>query len=132
MDETAFVKVLGNSPIIKLLDFLIMERGLWDYSIRELSRNTGISWQTIDKLIEGFLKAGIVKKTRRVATADMYMLNEENPISQSLIGLDNMLSRIQAEGGDIKVEMVSSENGMAIVMNGKEDVRETMRELCKC
>jgi hypothetical protein len=132
MDETAFVKVLGNSPIIRLLDFLIMERGLWDYSIRELSQNTGISWQTVDKLIEGFLKTGIVKNTRKVATADMYMLNEENTFSQILIGLDNMLSKAQVEGKNIKVEMVSSEDAMALVMNGKEDARETMKELCEC
>lgn len=131
MEETAFVKILGSSPIVKLLDFLILERGLFDYSISELSENTGISWVTVDKLIQKFVKTGIVKETRKVATAKMYMLNEENPIVQALIGIYNMLSRIMLEGKDIKVETIISEKSMAVVMNGKEDAMEAIKALCK-
>jgi DNA-binding transcriptional ArsR family regulator len=131
MNETAFVRVFGKSPIIKLLDFLILERGLFDYSISELSENTGISWVTADKLIKSFVKTGIVKKTRKVGTADMYALNEENPITQALIGVYNMLSKIMIEGEGIRVETIISEKAMAVVLNGKEDVRETIRELYK-
>ena len=131
MEKTAFVQILGKSPLIKLLDFLILERGLWDYSISEISENTGIAWATVDKLVEGFVKEGIVKETRKVATAKMYMLNEGSPIAQALIGIYNMLSRIMIEGGDIKVQTLVSEKTVALVMNGKEDVKESIKELCK-
>ena len=127
MNETAFVKVFGRSPLIRLLDFLILERGLFDYSISELSENTGISWITVEKLLKAFTKRGIVKKTRRVAKAEMYVLDEENPVVQALIGMYNMLSRIMADSGKIMVETLSSEKAMAVVMNGKEAIKA----LCK-
>ncbi|MBL7206171.1 MAG: hypothetical protein ISS36_01065 [Candidatus Aenigmarchaeota archaeon] len=130
MNETVFVQVFGKSPIIKLLDFLIVERGLFDYSISELSENANISWVTVDKLIKDFIKIGTVKRTRKVGTADMYMLDEENPIAQALIGMYNILSKIMIEGGNIKVETLVSKNAMALVMNGKEDVKEALKELC--
>lgn len=130
MNETAFVKVFGRSPLIRLLDFLILERGLFDYSISELSENTGVSWITVEKLLKGLTKNGMVKNTRRVAKAEMYMLDEENPLVQALIGMYNMLSRIMTENGKIMVETLSSEKAMAVVMNGK-DGREAIKALCK-
>ncbi len=130
MNETAFVRVLGRSPIIRLLDFLILERGLFDYSISEISENTGVSWITVGKLLKSLARNGIVKKTRRVAKAEMYVLDEENPVVQVLIGIYNMLSRIMAGSGKIMVETLSSEKAMAVVLNGK-DGREAIKALCK-
>lgn len=88
----AFIRVFGNSPMIKLLDFLLAERGLYDYSIAEISENSNVSLVITKKLILYLTKIGIVKKTRKVGKAEMFALNEENPLTQRIISIDKEIS----------------------------------------
>ena len=92
MEESAFRRVFGNSPLIRVMDFLLEEGRTFDYSLTEIARNSGIAWSTLHEIFPKLEKLGIVKKTRRIAQAKLYKLNEENPIVQELIELDNKIS----------------------------------------
>lgn len=86
-NETVFVEVFGNNPIIKVLDFLITFQ-LFDYSLTEIAKNSGVSYSTLQTFWDKLVKNNIVIKTRRVGKSDLYKLNVKNPAIKQLIKLD--------------------------------------------
>lgn len=92
MEKSAFRRVFGNSPLIRVLDFLLEEGRAFDYSLTEIAKNSGVAWSTLHEIFPRLERLGFVKETRRIAQAKMYKLNEENPIVQELIELDKKIS----------------------------------------
>ncbi len=86
-NETIFVEVFGNNPIIKVLDFLITFQ-LFDYPLTEIAKNAGVSYSTLQTFWDKLVKNNIVIKTRRVGKSDLYKLNINNPAIKQLIKLD--------------------------------------------
>ncbi len=91
-NETIFVEVFGNNPIIKVLDFLITFQ-LFDYPLTEIAKNSGVSYSTLQTFWEKLERNNIVIKTRRVGKSDLYKLNTKNPAVKQLIKLDWNLIR---------------------------------------
>ena len=85
--ESVFIQVFGNSPIMKVLDFL-MDFQAFDYPLTEIAKNSGVSYSTLQTFFEKLVENKIVIKTRRVGKSDLYKLNTENPAVQQLIKLD--------------------------------------------
>ena len=85
--ETVFMEVFGNSPLIKVLDFLINYQ-LFDYPLTEIAKNSGVSYSTLQTFWGKIEKNRIVAKTRRVGKSDLYKLNTDNPAVKQLIKLD--------------------------------------------
>jgi len=92
MEKSAFRMVFGDSPLVKVLDFLLAERGLYDYTLSDICENSGVSWTTLHRIFPRLVKLGIVEQTRSIANAKLYRLNEKNPIVRELIGMDNKIS----------------------------------------
>ena len=65
-DISAFVMAFGEAPTVKIMDFLIAERGLYDFTLTEIAENSGVSWATLHKVFPMFEKFGIVRETRRI------------------------------------------------------------------
>ena len=86
-NETVFIEVFGNNPIIKVLDFLITFQ-LFDYPLTEIARNSGVSYSTLQTFWDKLEKNRIVVKTRRVGKSDLFKLNTANPAIKQLIKLD--------------------------------------------
>jgi predicted DNA-binding protein YlxM (UPF0122 family) len=86
-NETIFIEVFGNNPIIKVLDFLITYQ-LFDYSLTEIAKNSGVSYSTLQTFWDKLEKNNIVIKTRRIGKSDLYKLNTNNPAIKQLIKLD--------------------------------------------
>lgn len=86
-DETVFVEVFGNNPIIKVIDFLITFQ-LFDYPLTEIAKNSGVSYSTLQTFWDKLESNNVVVKTRRVGKSDLYKLNTENPAIKQLIKLD--------------------------------------------
>lgn len=91
-NNSIFVEIFGNSPIIKALDFLITFAD-FDYSLTEIAKNSGISYSTMQTFWYKLEKNNIVTKTRRVGKSDMYQLNTNNPAVKELIKLDWKLTK---------------------------------------
>ena len=107
IEKSAFRRIFGDSPMIKVVDFLLAERGLYDYTLSEISENSGVSWTTLHRIFPKLVKMSIVEKTRQIANAKLYRVNEKNPLVQELIRADNKISDyfIQKELESQKTEL---------------------------
>ena len=91
-DQSLFIEFLGDTPVIRVLDFLLTERGL-DFSLTDLAAQSGIGRTTLYRIWNHLLKHKIVVPTRVVGKAKLYTLHTANPTIQKLIELDNLLVR---------------------------------------
>ena len=83
-EKTIFVKTLGDTPIIRVLDFLIEGRDL-DYSLTDIAENSNIGWTTLHRIWNDLEKNQVVKHTRMIGKAKLYRLNKENLAIKQLI-----------------------------------------------
>src|SRR3989344_3326240 len=81
--ETLFTKAIGNTPKIKVLEFLIEGREL-DYSISDIAEGAGIGRTTLFRIWNDFVEVGIVKHTRDIGNAKLYKLNIANPFVRKI------------------------------------------------
>ena len=96
-NETAFIEIFGNTPIMRVLDFL-MSFQAFDYPLTEIAKNSGVGYSTLQAFWPKLEKNGIVIKTRRVGKSDLYKLNTKNPAVQQLIKLDwNLIKGTEQE-----------------------------------
>ena len=86
MEKTMFLSVIGDSPVTRVLDFLITGRGL-DYSLSDIARNSAIGWTTLHRIWPGFEKNQLVTRTRIIGKAKLYKLNQQNPVAKELVRL---------------------------------------------
>ncbi|MEK6891059.1 MAG: helix-turn-helix domain-containing protein [Nanoarchaeota archaeon] len=94
-NETIFIGVFGNNPIMKVLDFLITYQ-LFDYPLTEIAKNSRVSYSTLQTFWSNLERNKIVVKTRRVGKSDLYKLNTKNPAVQQLIKLDwNLMKGVE-------------------------------------
>src|SRR3989339_1696124 len=90
LSETKFTKVLGDSPKIKVLEFLIEGREL-DYSLSDIAEGSGIGRTTLFRIWDDFKNLKLVKPTRTIGNAKLFRLNLENPFVKKLIELFDSL-----------------------------------------
>ena len=89
-ETTIFREALGDSPVIRVLDFLIEGRGL-DYSLTDIAENANIGWTTLHRIWDNLEKLNLITPTRKIGRAKLYKLNEENPAVERLIKLYDTL-----------------------------------------
>lgn len=89
-ETTIFREALGDSPVIRVLDFLIEGRGL-DYSLSDIAENSNIGWTTIHRIWNKLVELRIVMPTREIGRAKLFKLNEGNPAVKELIRLYDTL-----------------------------------------
>ena len=88
--ETIFTKAVGNTPKIKVLEFLIEGREL-DYSISDIAEGAGIGRTTLFRIWNDFIELGIVKNTRNIGNAKLYKLNMSNAFVKKMVDLFDTL-----------------------------------------
>ena len=72
-----------NSASAKMLDILSQNQAA-DYSLTELSRLAGVSYRTAQRIFPTLIEHDLVKKTRSIGRADLYMINLDNPKMHAL------------------------------------------------
>ena len=77
--KTVFLEIFGDSPILRVLDFLIVNED-FDYSMTDIASLSGVGYSTLKLFWERLESEGIVVKTRIVGKAKMYKLNTANPV----------------------------------------------------
>lgn len=96
-NESVFIEIFGNNPIMKVLDFL-MTFQLFDYPLTEIAKNSGVGYSTLQTFWNNLEKNNIVIKTRRVGKSDLYKLNTNNPAVKQLLKLDwNLIKGTEQE-----------------------------------
>ena len=89
-DKSLFVEFMGDSPMIKVMDYLITEREL-DFSITDMAENAGIGRATLYRLWNDLIKNEIILHTRDVGKAKLFKLNTKNTKIKKLIEIYDML-----------------------------------------
>ena len=86
-NDSIFVEIFGNNPVIKVLDFLITFAD-FDYPLTEIAKNSRVGYSTLQTFWNKLERNNIVIKTRRVGKSDLFKLNTLNPAVKQLINLD--------------------------------------------
>jgi len=105
-ERSFFVKYLGDSPYIRVLDYFIAN-DIYDCSLQDVADATELSRNTVRKAIKEMLELKIIKPTRNVGKAKMFQLNKENEYVRHLIKLDLGLSKQHFNTLERKVEVIS-------------------------
>ena len=77
--KTAFLQIFGDSPMLRVLDFLIVNED-FDYSMTDIAAQSGVGYSTLKLFWKKLEESKIVKQTRVVGKAKMYRLNSDNPV----------------------------------------------------
>ncbi|MBI3052345.1 helix-turn-helix transcriptional regulator [Candidatus Woesearchaeota archaeon] len=96
MEQPIFIKALGDTPKIRILNYLIKYRGL-DYSMSDIARNSNVGWATLSRLWKEFVGLKIMTATREVGKAKLFKLNEKNEAVMKLIEVYNKLLEQETE-----------------------------------
>lgn len=78
-EKSAFLEVFGDSPILRVLDFLVVNED-FDYSMTDIANLSGVGYSTLKLFWNKLEESGIVAQTRIVGKAKMYRLNFANLI----------------------------------------------------
>lgn len=78
-NKTAFLQIFGDSPILRVLDFLVVNED-FDYSMTDIANFSEVGYSTLKLFWAKLEKENIVINTRIVGKAKMYKLNLANPI----------------------------------------------------
>lgn len=89
-ETTTFREALGDTPVIRVIEFLIEGRGL-DYSLTDIAENSNIGWTTLHRIWDNLVKFKIVKHTRQIGRAKLFKLNENNISVKHLISVYDTL-----------------------------------------
>ena len=90
MQQTIFTQAIGDTPKIKVLEFLIEGREL-DYSISDIAEGAGIGRTTLFRLWKDLTDLNIIKHTRDIGNARLYRLNMANPFVKKMVDLFDIL-----------------------------------------
>lgn len=84
MEETIFRKIAGDTPNIRVIEFLIEGRNL-DYAISDIAEGAGIGRTTLFRIWKDLEKNNIVVPTRTIGNAKLFKLNQQNIAVKYLI-----------------------------------------------
>lgn len=80
-EESAFLQTFGDTPINRVLDFLIIYED-FDYSMIEIARKAGVGYSTLKMFWNELEKRNIIVKTRIIGKAKLYKLNTNSIVVQ--------------------------------------------------
>lgn len=78
-DKTIFLQIFGDSPILRVLDFLIVNDD-FDYSMTDIAELSGVGYATLKLFWPQLERNAIIIKTREVGKAKLFKLNDKNTI----------------------------------------------------
>ena len=89
-EKSLLIELLGENTLTKVIDFLLDKRP-FDTTKEEIIKETGVSRNTFFRVWETVEKYDLVKKTRVIGRATLYVLSEGNPIVKKLLELEYSL-----------------------------------------
>ncbi len=84
--ETLFRNALGDTPKIRVLEFLIEGRE-FDYSLSDIAEGAEIGRTTLFRIFDDLVKSKIVVPTRVIGNAKLFKLNRQNLFVKKMVEL---------------------------------------------
>ena len=101
--KSLFIEFMGDSPMIRVLDYLLTEREL-DFSITDIAENSRIGRATLYRIWDNLIKNNTVIHTRNIGKAKLFKLNTSNIKIKKLIEIYDMLILEELKTKDKKEE----------------------------
>lgn len=89
--KSLFIEFIGDSPTIRVLDYLMTERDL-DFSITDMARNAGVGRTTLYRIWQNLRDNKIIIPTRIIGRYRLYKLNKDNIKIKKLMEIDDALN----------------------------------------
>lgn len=107
-EKSLFIEFMGDSPTIRVLDYLLTERDL-DFSITDMAKNAGIGRTTLYRIWGSLIKNKIIIPTRIIGKAKLYKLNKDNFIIKKLLEIDDrlILEELKKHSEKRKIEVMA-------------------------
>ncbi len=116
-EESIFLEYVGDSPRMRILQYLIEGRD-FDYTLTDLL-SAGVSWGTLNTLVPKLLELRIVLKTRKIGRATLYKINQENVAVKQLIELyDNLILE--------KLNQIEEKAGKKVIVERRKFTRKDL------
>ncbi|MEA3255658.1 MAG: hypothetical protein U9Q22_07465 [Candidatus Altiarchaeota archaeon] len=79
----ALTHIFGERPIPKILDFFTVNQ-FWDYSLRDIKKETGVGYRTLQMIIPSLVREGVLRHTRTEGKAKLYQINMVSAVVREL------------------------------------------------
>lgn len=96
MEETNFTYFLGNTPMVRILDMLLIGKDL-DYSISDIAEQAEVSRATFYNMLERLLKEKIIIPTKKYGNMQLYRINLDNLYIKELAKLQDKWAKLGTE-----------------------------------
>ena len=87
MNKSLFLEQLGDTPQLRVLDFLI-DNHFFDFPITAIAKGSFVSYNSLRKFFPSMINSGVVAITRRIGKSDYYRLNINHLFVKNLMRLD--------------------------------------------
>ena len=84
MVKSLFMEFMGDSPMMRVMDYLLTEREL-DFSITDIAKHSGIGRATLYRIWDNLINNKIIVHTREIGKAKLFKLNIESEKIKKLI-----------------------------------------------
>lgn len=85
-EESIFVEYLGDSPLVRVLNFLILGKD-FDYSLTEIANGAGVGWTSFVRALKILQGKNAVVHTRNIGKAKLFKLNTYDPTIKKIVKL---------------------------------------------
>lgn len=85
-EESIFVEYFGDSPLVRMLNFLILGKD-FDYSMTEIAEGAGVGWTSFTRAWKILVEKNAVVQTRTIGKAKLFKLNTNDPTIKKLVRL---------------------------------------------
>jgi len=82
-EDSLLLKAFGYSPKLRIID-IFLTNPYFDFDREELSRELGMSKQTLYKNFNDLEELGIVRVSRKIGRATMYRIDRSHPLVKML------------------------------------------------
>ena len=90
--NTSFLEVMGDSPINKVIDFLI-ENDRESWSMNEISENANVGYSTLKLLLPKMIKDDMISITKEIGKIKLYTINKKSSIIKKIYNLYHEINK---------------------------------------
>jgi len=94
--KTNFVQIMGDSPINRVLDFLI-ENDRESWTMVEIRDNANVGYSTLKIILPKMLKNDLIFIKKSVGKSKLYMINKENQVIKRVYSLYNTINEVETK-----------------------------------
>ena len=90
VDDTAFLEVMGKSPVNKVLDFLI-ENDDASWTMKDISEGRNMGYSTLKLLLPKMIESNLILIDREIGKIKFYKINKDNDIVKYVYKIYNVI-----------------------------------------